>query len=63
MNGVEPRKVELKDGRDVTVRLAESGDVPGLYESLGFEREGLRRRLVRLSDGTYVDDVLMALLL
>lgn len=34
-----------------------------LYESLGFEHEGLRRRFARLPDGTFVDDVVMALLL
>lgn len=33
-----------------------------LYESLGFQREGLKRR-VRKLDGVYDDDVLMALLL
>ena len=43
--------------------LANNHRALGLYESLGFEREGLRRRLVRLPDGTYVDDVMMALFL
>ena len=34
-----------------------------LYRSLGFEHEGTRRRFVRLPDGTYVDDHVMALLI
>jgi putative acetyltransferase len=33
-----------------------------LYESVGFEHEGVRRRLVRLPDGRFVDDVVMGLL-
>jgi ribosomal protein S18 acetylase RimI-like enzyme len=35
----------------------------GLYESLGFERVGYRRRLVREADGTERDDLEMGLLL
>ena len=35
----------------------------GLYESLGFERVGYRRRLVRDEDGTERDDLEMGLLL
>jgi putative acetyltransferase len=35
----------------------------GLYESLGFERVGYRRRLVRDADGTERDDLEMGLLL
>lgn len=34
-----------------------------LYESLGFEAEGIRRRLVRTEDGREHDDCFMALLL
>jgi putative acetyltransferase len=34
-----------------------------MYESLGFEVEGLRRKFIRLPDGRHVDDVLMARLL
>lgn len=34
-----------------------------LYESLGFTTEGIRRGLVRLADGTLVDDHVMALIL
>lgn len=34
-----------------------------LYRKLGFVEEGLRRRFVRLPDGRYVDDVVMARLL
>ncbi len=30
-----------------------------LYESLGFVREGLRKRFVRLPDGSEIDDMLM----
>ena len=33
-----------------------------VYEKLGFEREGLRRRAI-FQDGEYQDDLLMALLL
>ncbi|MEM9294957.1 MAG: GNAT family protein [Planctomycetota bacterium] len=32
-----------------------------LYESLGFEREGVSRRAVRFEDGTYADEVHMSL--
>lgn len=35
----------------------------GLYRSLGFALEGTRRRFVRLEDGRYVDDHVMALFL
>jgi ribosomal protein S18 acetylase RimI-like enzyme len=31
-----------------------------LYRSLGFEHEGTRARFVRLPDGTFVDDWIMA---
>lgn len=34
-----------------------------LYASLGFVEEGVRRRFVRLPDGTHVDDHIMARLL
>lgn len=34
-----------------------------LYESLGFEVEGVRRRFVRLGDGRYIDDLVMGRLL
>jgi RimJ/RimL family protein N-acetyltransferase len=34
-----------------------------LYESCGFDVEGVRRRFVRTRDGRYVDDLLMARLL
>lgn len=34
-----------------------------LYESLGFEVEGVRRRFVRLPDGTFIDDLVMGRLL
>ena len=34
-----------------------------LYESLGFEVEGIRRAFVRLPDGTFVDDIVMGRLL
>jgi len=34
-----------------------------LYESVGFGVEGVRRDFVRLADGRYVDDLLMALLI
>jgi putative acetyltransferase len=30
-----------------------------LYEAMGFERESLRPRFVKLKDGTYVDDWVM----
>jgi putative acetyltransferase len=30
-----------------------------LYESLGFVLEGVRRKFVRLEDGTFVDDLTM----
>jgi len=34
-----------------------------LYESLGFVKEGVRKRFVRLPDGSEIDDVLMVLFL
>jgi putative acetyltransferase len=43
--------------------LANNDRALALYESYGFEREGLRRRYIKLPDGTYVDDVVMALFL
>lgn len=41
--------------------LAENTRALRLYESMGFEREGLRRGYKREADGTLRDDVMMAL--
>lgn len=43
--------------------LANNHRAIALYESLGFKVEGVRRKLIRYEDGTFVDDVGMALLL
>ena len=42
---------------------ADNAAARGLYASLGFVEEGIRRRAIRYEDGRYMDDVLMALLL
>ena len=41
--------------------LATNERALALYRSLGFVEEGRKARLCKLEDGTYVDDVLMAL--
>ncbi len=54
------------EGRGVT-RLdlnvfADNRRAVALYESLGFVTEGRRRNMIRYEDGTYTDDLCMALL-
>lgn len=43
--------------------LADNSRARHLYESLGFELEGIRKRFVRNNKGQYFDDCIMALLL
>jgi ribosomal protein S18 acetylase RimI-like enzyme len=38
---------------------ADNTRAQALYRSLGFEHEGSRRKLIRLPDGTFVDDLIM----
>lgn len=45
---------------ELSVR-ADNQPARGLYAAFGFVEEGRRRRFVRLDDGRFVDDVLMAL--
>ena len=42
---------------------ADNARARALYESVGFQVEGVRRDFVRLSDGRFVDDLMMALLI
>jgi RimJ/RimL family protein N-acetyltransferase len=51
-----PRRVELRV-------LADNARARSLYAAFGFTVEGVRRQAVRLPDGSYVDEVLMAVLL
>ena len=51
--GVRVERVEL------TV-LAANRRAQALYQSSGFEREAVRRRFVKRTDGGYVDDVMMS---
>lgn len=41
--------------------FAENAIAIKLYESLGFEHEGVRKRALRQPDGTFMDDVIMGL--
>ena len=59
------RLLELCDADSQLTRLelyvrADNERAQRLYASLGFEQEGVRRRFVRLEDGRYVDDWIMA---
>ena len=52
-----------QEGRVERLELAVRGDngrAIALYEALGFARESVRPRFVKLEDGTYVDDWVMA---
>jgi RimJ/RimL family protein N-acetyltransferase len=51
-----PRRVELRV-------LADNARARSLYAAFGFTVEGVRRQAVRRPDGSYVDEVLMAVLL
>jgi len=42
---------------------ADNVSARGLYASLGFVEEGVRRRAIKYEDGRYMDDIIMALLL
>lgn len=42
---------------------ADNASARGLYASLGFVEEGVRRRAIKYEDGRYMDDIIMALLL
>jgi putative acetyltransferase len=48
------QKIELHVHADNTAAI-------GLYESMGFTREGIRERSIRYQDGRVIDDILMAL--
>ena len=50
-----------RGGRRITLRVfAPNERALGLYERLGFEREGVLRGEFMVGDGEYVDDVFMA---
>ena len=54
-------EARARGGEKMTLRVfAPNERAQRLYESLGFEREGLLKREFRIGDGEYVDDILMA---